>query len=265
MSTVHFLFYTWAVMAVVMGLLWLWQRATDNAGVVDVGWTGGVGVAILAIAWVGEAPVPRRVLIGGLAAVWSVRLCLYIWRDRIHGKAEDARYTSLRSKWGDKAAGLFLLFFQMQAVLVPVFALPAAVAANHNLSPLGWFDALGVGLFLLSIGGESLADRQLMQFRNRSEHAGATCRAGLWRYSRHPNYFFEWLHWWAYPCFAAGAAGWPLTLIGPALMLFFLFKVTGIPATEARALASRGEDYRAYQRTTSVFIPWFPKKDASSS
>ena len=87
-----------------------------------------------------------------------------------------------------------------------------------------------------------------------------TCREGWWRYSRHPNYFFEWLHWWSYVALAVGASYWWLTLLSPAVMLYFLVCVTGIPPTEAQALASRGEDYRQYQRTTSVFIPWFPKE-----
>jgi steroid 5-alpha reductase family enzyme len=104
-----------------------------------------------------------------------------------------------------------------------------------------------------------LADRQLARFKRRPESRGKTCREGWWRYSRHPNYFFEWLHWWSYVLLAAGSPWWVLTLIGPALMLLFLFKVTGIPATEAQASVSRS-DYAEYRRTTSAFIPWFPKR-----
>ena len=106
-----------------------------------------------------------------------------------------------------------------------------------------------------------LADRQLVRFKRRPESRGKTCREGWWRYSRHPNYFFEWLHWWSYVALAAGSSYWWVTLLAPAAMLHFLLNVTGIPPTEAQALASRGEDYRQYQRTTSVFIPWFPKKE----
>jgi steroid 5-alpha reductase family enzyme len=90
---------------------------------------------------------------------------------------------------------------------------------------------------------------------------GHTCRDGLWRYSRHPNYFFEWLHWWAYVPLSLGAAGGWATILAPLVMLFFLFCVTGIPATEAQALQSRGADYRQYQRTTSAFFPWFPRRE----
>ncbi|MGB0715272.1 MAG: DUF1295 domain-containing protein, partial [Phycisphaerae bacterium] len=83
----------------------------------------------------------------------------------------------------------------------------------------------------------------------------------LWRWSRHPNYFFEWIHWWSYVCLAIGASFWWITLMGPALMLFLVLKVTGIPPTEARAIESRGDAYRHYQATTSAFFPWFPKKE----
>jgi steroid 5-alpha reductase family enzyme len=116
-------------------------------------------------------------------------------------------------------------------------------------------------IWAVAVGGETLADRQLAAWRAAPANDGRTCRSGLWRYSRHPNYFFEWLHWWTYIPLAWGSPWWWLTLLGQALMLFTLFKVTGIPHTERQALASRGEDYRAYQRSTSVFIPWFPKED----
>ncbi len=91
---------------------------------------------------------------------------------------------------------------------------------------------------------------------------GRTCRRGLWRYSRHPNYFFEWLHWWAYALIAWGAAFVWVTVAAPFVMLVFVLFISGIPPTEARALASRGEDYRRYQRETSAFFPWFPKAEA---
>ena len=98
------------------------------------------------------------------------------------------------------------------------------------------------------------------RFRARRESRGKTCREGLWRYSRHPNYFFEWLGWWAWVLAAVGSPLFLLSLSGPLFMLVFLFKITGIPATEEQALRSRGDDYRRYQRTTSMFVPWFPKK-----
>jgi steroid 5-alpha reductase family enzyme len=101
---------------------------------------------------------------------------------------------------------------------------------------------------------------QLNAFKANAANRGKTCRAGLWKYSRHPNYFFEWLIWVAFCLFAIDSKYGYLALFPPALMLYFLFRVTGIPATEAQALRTRGEDYRRYQETTSVFVPWFPRK-----
>ena len=122
---------------------------------------------------------------------------------------------------------------------------------------------LGLALGLLAIGGETLADRQLERFRLNPANRGKVCREGLWYYSRHPNYFFEWLYWWAFVLMGIGTSyGW-WTLLGPLFMLLFLFKLTGIPYTEKQALASRGEAYRAYQKSTPMFFPWFPRRNDS--
>jgi steroid 5-alpha reductase family enzyme len=117
----------------------------------------------------------------------------------------------------------------------------------------------GVIVWLIAVAGETIADRQLARFRRDPANRGQVCRAGLWRYSRHPNYFFEWVHWLSYVLIGHGE--W-LTWIGPVGMLLFLFRVTGIPYTEMQALKSRGDRYREYQSTTNVFFPWFPRSVA---
>jgi steroid 5-alpha reductase family enzyme len=148
----------------------------------------------------------------------------------------------------------------MQALVDVILSLPYLVAMTKPAPGLGAWDLAGVLVWVVTVVGETVADHQLATFRADPANCGRTCRVGLWRASRHPNYFFEWLHWWSYVLLAVGSPWWALTLVGPALMLFFLLKVTGIPAAEAQALASRGEDYRDYQRTTSAFVPWFPKR-----
>jgi steroid 5-alpha reductase family enzyme len=121
-------------------------------------------------------------------------------------------------------------------------------------------DVLGFVVWLVAIMGESLADLQLARFKALPANRGKVCSIGLWRYSRHPNYFFEWLIWVALFLFAAPAEwGWT-TILCPAIMLFFLLRVTGIPYTEEQSLRSRGELYREYQRITPVFVPWFPRR-----
>jgi steroid 5-alpha reductase family enzyme len=262
MSAVEGLGIGWLGVAGMMAVLWFWQRARRDATVVDVGWTLGFGLVALLGAVFGSGEPARRWLVGMVAAVWSLRLGLHLLLSRILGHPqEDGRYRALRTKWGDRAQPYFFVFFQAQALLAALFA-GAPMLAMIRPGPFPSFlDLVGLAVGLIAIFGEGLADRQLSGFRTDPANRGRTCRSGLWRYSRHPNYFFEWLHWWAYVLIAAGGPWWGLTLLAPALMLYFLLRVTGIPATEAQALASRGEDYRDYQRTTSAFIPWFPRRE----
>jgi steroid 5-alpha reductase family enzyme len=250
----------WLVMAAVMVALWVVQRAHRDAGIVDVGWAAGLGLLAVLYAVLGSGDPPRRLLVAGMACAWSLRLAWYILVNRVIGKPEDGRYQTLRSKWGNDAQSRFFVFFQLQALVDVIFAIPFLVAMTNPRAGFGAWDLAGVLVWVVAVGGEAFADRQLAVFRADPANRGRTCRVGLWRASRHPNYFFEWLHWWSYVLLAVGSPWWALTLIGPALMLFFLFKVTGIPATEAQALASRGDDYRDYQRTTSAFVPWFPRR-----
>jgi len=239
--------------------LWFWQRRLRDAGIVDVGWAAGFGLMVAWLALVSDAPATRRALVAGLAGIWSARLAVHLYR-RLRGQPEEGRYQALRAKHGDQAEAFFFRFYQFQALSLALLALPALVAI-HAPAPVDSVPSiLAVALLLMSVGGEALADRQLERFKARPENRGLTCRAGLWRYSRHPNYFFEWLHWWVYPLLAASSPWWWVTLLGPALMLYFLLGVTGIPATEAHAVVSR-RDYRQYQRVTSAFFPWFPKEE----
>ena len=250
----------WAFAASMMSCLWLVQRARTNAGVVDVGWAAGLGAIAVLYASLASGAWPHRLLVGAVAGIWSARLATYVFLNRVHGKPEDGRYLTLRARWGASAQGRFFVFFQAQALLDAVLSLPFLAIALNTRPGLSAWEYAGLALWVAAIGGESTADRQLARWRADPAHHGHTCRAGLWRYSRHPNYFFEWLHWWAYVVMGVSAGRWWIaTLVGPALMSLFLFRVTGIPATEAQALATRGDDYRDYQRTTSAFVPWFPK------
>ena len=248
--------------AAIMAVLWLIQRKTANAGIVDVGWSAEIGILGLLFAATSSGYAPRRVLVGAMIGAWSLRLAWYLLTDRVIGHSEEGRYQTLRAKWGSKANLNLFVFFQIQAVVALLFALPALTVAHNKTSALTAWDALGLVIWVVAAGCTALADRQLARFKARPESRGKTCREGLWRYSRHPNYFFEWLHWWAYAAMAVGSTYWWIPVAAPLLMLYFLLRVTGIPPTEAQALASRGDDYREYQRTTSAFIPWFPKKEA---
>jgi steroid 5-alpha reductase family enzyme len=137
---------------------------------------------------------------------------------------------------------------------------PALVVANRSGAFPDLFDILGLLLAILAISLESLSDRQLATFRADPATKGRVCTRGVWRYSRHPNYFFEWLHWFGYVVMAIGSSYWVFTLLGPLFMFVFLRFLTGVPHAERQSLRSRGDAYRAYQQSTPVFFPWIPRK-----
>lgn len=250
----------WLGMMFVMYCLWRYQQRHGDAGIVDVAWglgVGGLGVLYSVLSDTGD-PI-RRTILGTIVLIWSIRLSLHIYQ-RLKRLPEDGRYQELKSQWGPQAQANLYYFYQLQAFWSVLFASPILLAARNPLPAGNLYDLIGISIWCISLIGETIADRQLSHFRMNPSNRGQVCRRGLWYYSRHPNYFFEWLHWWAYVFLAIGAEwGW-LTLAGPVAMLFFLLKVTGIPPTEAQALKSRGDAYRDYQRTTSVFFPWPPRK-----
>lgn len=250
------LLLAWLLVAALMVAGWRWQQRRRNAGIVDVLWSAGLACSAVLLAALGRGAAAPRLGLAVLGGLWGMRLAWHLWR-RVRGEGEDGRYRELRARWGDRPLRWFA-FFQAQAALVALFALPfLAVAGNRQTHPL-WLTA-GALVWLLGVGGEALADAQLARFRADPAHRGTTCRAGLWRYSRHPNYFFEWLHWFAYVALAQGAPRAWLAWLGPVLMFVFLRWLSGIPWTEAQALRTRGEDYRNYQRSTPMFFPWFPR------
>ena len=245
----------WAALAVLMAALWLRQLRTRNATSVDAAWSTGMAILAVSFALFSDGAPMRRVLVGTLATLWAVRLAWHLITDRVLGRPEDGRYRAMRDTWGKRAPLFFFIFYQGQAIVATLFAVPI-LAAMQGGAPDAWA-VLGALVWLCAVLGETIADRQLSRFRADPNNRGRTCRNGLWRFSRHPNYFFEWTQWFTYVLIGHGA--WP-TWIGPVFMLLFLFRLTGIPFTERQAIKSRGDDYRAYQRETSVFVPWFPKR-----
>lgn len=248
----------WAAMIVMMTGLWLWQRRSANAGIVDVGWTAGLGILAVWYAAVGCGSPSYRLLVALMAGIWATRLATYVLVNRVVGKPEDGRYQTLKARWGDKAQPRLFVFFQAQGLIDVLMSAPFLVVASHA-GPLRWWAYAGLAVWVVAVVGELTADAQLTAFRRDPANKGRVCRRGLWRLSRHPNYFFEWLHWWSYVIVAVGAPYWYASLVSPALISLFLFRVTGIPATERQAVRTKGEEYRDYQRTTSAFVPWFPK------
>jgi steroid 5-alpha reductase family enzyme len=247
----------WLLAALMMSLGWLWQRPRSNAGIVDVLWAGGVGGSAALFALLGDGDFWPRVILAVLGGLWGTRLAMHLWK-RVRGEPEDGRYQNLRAHWHGSQFKFFL-FFQFQALLIVLFSLPFLAVARNPRTCDPWM-LIGIAIWLVSVIGEAAADRQLARFRADPANRGHTCRDGLWRYSRHPNYFFEWVHWFAYVCIAIGSPIAWLAWAGPLVMYVFLRWISGIPYTEMQALRSRGDDYHAYQRSTPMLIPWFPKR-----
>jgi steroid 5-alpha reductase family enzyme len=241
--------------------LYFVARRFDNYGIVDVAWSYAFGLLALFYAVTAPGWEVRRALVASLALVWSLRLGTHLAIRVIgHHPVEDGRYLQLRKDWSDNFVTKMFWFFQMQAVSVVLLGAAFIVAANNPASALHPLEIAGAALWLLAITGEALADAQLAAFKKNPANKGRVCAVGLWRFSRHPNYFFEWLIWVAFFVFALGSPwGW-VAILGPASILYLLLRVTGIPMTEEQSLRSRGDAYRRYQQTTSAFIPWFPKK-----
>jgi len=247
----------WVFMVVVMSLMWLIQKRSGDSGIVDVAW--GLGVAVLAVFFcyqIEQGLVSRRVLIAVLALGWAFRLSGYVLI-RVLNMPEDGRYLSLKKDWGENSQKNMFRFYQFQAFGSVLFAVPMLVAA-WNPAEIGIWDIAAMIVWIVAIGGESLADFHLHRFRTNPANKGKVCKTGLWSWSRHPNYFFEWLHWWTYVLLAVAAPfGW-INILFPMAMLYFILFKTGIPPTERQAVQSRGQAYLDYQKTTNAFFPWPP-------
>lgn len=249
---------TWLLIGLIFAvvsfaIVWAICVRVKNYSFLDVAWSYGVAVLAPLYAWAGPGHFERKIAFTVLGVLWSVRLGTYILlRVLRHHPAEDVRYEGLRKRW--PGPGMFLVFFELQALIVVIFSLPFLLAAWRQM-PLQPLDFAGLAIAVLALAGESLADRQMKRFKNDPANRGRVCDRGLWRTSRHPNYFFEFLFWVGIAIASLDQPhGW-VTIICPVLMLYFLTQVTGIPLTEEYAVKSKGDAYREYQRTTNAFFP----------
>jgi steroid 5-alpha reductase family enzyme len=252
----------WALAATLLTGLYLRQRHTRNATTVDAGWALSLaGIAVLD-ALLGPGAVSQRALIAVLAGLESLRLAVLVLR-RARG-GEDRRYRDLRARWAERGREQlsFAIFYQAQAAVAALLALPFVLACFNRSSRIGVVEWVGVALWLVAATGEAVADAQLARFVSHPANKGHTMQRGLWRYSRHPNYFFQTLTWLAYGLIAVSAPwGW-LGFLSYAVILYLVLFVSGIPPAEQQSLRSRGDEFRAYRRRTSAFVPWFPSRTA---
>ncbi len=245
----------------IMVLVWLWAHRIKNAGVVDIFWSYNFPVIALILLLLAPGFELRKLLICGMVIIAGSRLGTYILiRTTSHIHEEEGRYQQLRKDWGPNPDRVFFWFFQAQALSNVLLAIPFFIVCLNTSSTISPLEYAGVALWLISVLGESVADAQLKKFKSDPANKGKVCSQGLWNYSRHPNYFFQWLMWMAYFVFALASPYGYLAIISPAIILYLLLRVTGIPLTEEQSIRSRGDAFRKYQKTTSAFIPWFKKR-----
>lgn len=244
---------------IMMILIWLVSLRMKNAGIIDIFW----GLGFVIIAWitffVAEGYITRKLILTLMTTIWGLRLSIHLFL-RNAGQAEDRRYTAMRKKMGDGFwwKSLFTIFC-FQAVLLWLISIPVQMG---QVSPLPDRitvpDVLGIIIWTMGITMESVSDIQLARFKSDSRNRQKVMNTGLWRYSRHPNYFGESLVWWGTWCVALSVPYGTSAIISPVLITFLLLRVSGVRLLE-KNISKRRPDYEDYIRRTSAFFPWFPK------
>ncbi len=242
-----------------MTIAWLWQWKHDHPAIVDVVWS--YLTPALAVGWIfleQDTLWTRKLLVAVPIAIWGIRLGTYL-QNRLKNDGSDGRYNAMSEAMGKwKILGYFF-FYQFQALGAFFLALSPYTALTGSPSEIRLIDLAALMLWITAFFGESIADHQLAQFRSDPSNKGKVCDTGLWKYSRHPNYFFEWLMWIVWLLMASGSSTWWLSGAAALIMFILVTKITGIPYVEDQSIRSRGDLYRDYQQRTSSFIPWFPK------
>lgn len=247
-----------AIVIVAKTFAWLLQLKTKNGGLVDAVWAITLGGLAGLYALTGTAPLETRLMLAGMGGVWGLRLGWHLWL-RNWGKPEDFRYAQFRKDWGQQVNFKMFWFFQFQNIFTLLLSASAFIVVAYRLdAPPAWAYGLALTIWIVSVAGESIADGQMERFRRNPANKGKVCREGLWRYSRHPNYFFETVFWFSFLPLAIGAPYWWVTLGAPLVMAFLLTKLSGMPMLE-KEMAARKPGYADYIAKTSPLIPWPPK------
>ncbi|WP_183876456.1 DUF1295 domain-containing protein [Rhizobium sp. BK491] len=252
----------WFLLAIVavgislaMAAAWIVQRKTGMSGWIDTIWSAAVGLGGILTAGCAEGSFSRRMTLIMIVAAWALRLAWHIGV-RTKGGGEDPRYAKMMKDWGASASSRLFIFLQVQALAAFILVFAIYLAAINDKAYPAVTDFVAVLLSATALAGEALSDAQLSRFRRRPEAKTEVCETGLWRYSRHPNYFFEWLFWCCLPLFAVTSSPTSLlSLLAPALMYWLLVHVSGIPPLEEHMLRSRGDKFRALRKRVNAFFP----------
>jgi len=239
--------------------LWLLSLALRDASIVDIFWgLGFVVIAAISFMWTYDGSSGRHVLVASMTGIWGLRLAGYLfWRNAGHG--EDPRYVAMRRHHGTRFwwVSLFTVF-GLQGVLMLIVSLPVQLALIAPGGPLGLLDLLGLVLWSVGMVFEAVGDAQLARFRADPANAGEVLDGGLWRYTRHPNYFGDFCVWWGIFTVALSTPYGFASLPGPIVMSFFLMRVSGVPMLE-RTIHKRRPGYALYADRTSAFFPRPPR------
>lgn len=248
-------FSGYLILVGVQTILWGIQLFTKDATTSDIGWAMGMVVLTVWYAVHLDGYLPRVVLALMPLMFWAVRLSLHITLRMVRSGQEDSRYAQFRQEWGTSAPFGFLVVYQIQPILNVCLSLPFLAICLNSRARISMLEIAALVVWVLGFAGEFFADRQLSRFVADPLNKGKICCEGWWAYSRHPNYFFEWVMWVAYALFGLASPQGAWGLISPVLMLFLLLKVSGIPFMEQRALQHKGDAFRDYARTTRMFFP----------
>jgi steroid 5-alpha reductase family enzyme len=234
-----------------MSLIWLWYRITNNPSIVDVGWASGLTLSGL-VYLSQHALSIRTVVLGTALLLWGIRLGGYLWWTRIRQKQVDKRYTTLGHSWSIKKPLGFFINFQLQGIFIFVVSICWYFISLNPAKNINLIELAGLIIFIFALVLESLADLQLQRFKK--HQPGQVCNQKLWRFSRHPNCFFEWLIWCSFTIFAISSPYGSLSFISPFALYLIMVFIT-IPITESESVKSRGQNYIDYQSTTPKFFP----------
>ncbi len=239
-----------------MSVMWGFYRILKNPSVVDVSWS--LGLMVSGLIYLSFIPLTfRTLMIGFLLILWALRLACYLWYTRIRKGHVDQRYMTLSANWKISPSLGFFINFQLQGVFILIISSVFFLISKSGRTDITGIDILAFFMIVVGIMGETIADLQVHRFKIR--HKGEVCQIGLWHYSRHPNYFFDWLSWMGFALFVIPSKLGYLGFLSP-LMLYVIFtRMTG-PLTERGSVQSRGQKYIEYQKKTSMFFPWFKKK-----
>lgn len=242
-----------------MSIMWGLYRILKNPSVVDVSWS--LGLMVSGLIYLSLAPFNfRTLIISFLLILWALRLAFYLGYTRIRKGHVDKRYVQLSTNWKINPSLGFFINFQLQGLLILIISSVFFLIGKSGRTHISLLDCLAFCIILAAITGETLADLQLQRFKK--QHRKEVCNVGLWRYSRHPNYFFDWLCWMGFALLAVQSKMGGLGFLSP-LMLYIIFNHMTGPLTEKGSVQSRGKKYIQYQKETSMFFP-LPKKKIDS-